>query len=145
MRLGDETFILPLTAIRESIQPKREQFKTVSGKGRVLNTSGEYLPLVVLQDIFELGQVGQSLEDSIVVIVDTNEGRMALVVDELMAQQQVVIKSLETNYRKVRGVSGATILGDGRVALILDVDELVQLNQEMQPKRTGTSEQGNLA
>ncbi|MCG5493756.1 chemotaxis protein CheW [Ectothiorhodospira variabilis] len=145
VRLGDETFILPLTAIRESIQPKREQFKTVSGKGRVLNTSGEYLPLVVLQDIFELGQVGQSLEDSIVVIVDTNEGRMALVVDELMAQQQVVIKSLETNYRKVRGVSGATILGDGRVALILDVDELVQLNQEMQPKRTGTSEQGNLA
>ncbi|TVQ72775.1 MAG: chemotaxis protein CheA [Chromatiaceae bacterium] len=145
VRLGDETFILPLTAIRESIQPKREQFKTVSGKGRVLNTSGEYLPLVVLQDIFELGQVGQSLEDSIVVIVDTNEGRMALVVDELMAQQQVVIKSLETNYRKVRGVSGATILGDGRVALILDVDELVQLNQEMQPRRTGTSEQGNLA
>ncbi|MGM0676265.1 chemotaxis protein CheW [Ectothiorhodospira marina] len=145
VRLGDETFILPLTAIRESIQPKREQFKTVSGKGKVLNTSGEYLPLVMLQDVFDMGQAGQRLEDSIVVIVDTNEGRMALVVDELMAQQQVVIKSLETNYRKVRGVSGATILGDGRVALILDVDELVHLNQEMQPKRTGTSEQGNLA
>ena len=130
VRMGSEIFILPLTAIRESIQPRTEQFKTLAGRGRVLEVGGDYLPLVVLQEIFELGLENRSDEEGIVVIVDTNEGLAALLVHELVAQHQVVIKSLETNYRKVAGVSGATIMGDGRVALILDVDELVNLSRE---------------
>ncbi|MBK5965032.1 chemotaxis protein CheA [Thiocystis minor] len=130
VRMGSELFILPLTAIQESLQPTRDQFKTVAGKGQVAHVNGDYLPLVVLREVFHLDGRPPSHEDGILVIVDTNEGRAALLVDELVAQHQVVIKSLETNYRKVDGVSGATIMGDGRVALILDVDALVRLNRK---------------
>ena len=130
VRMGDEMFILPLTAIQESIQPRRDQFMTVAGKGRLARVNGEYLPLVVLREVFALHDAPPLRdEDGILVVVDTNEGRAALLVDELVAQHQVVIKSLETNYRKVEGVSGATIMGDGRVALILDVDALARLNR----------------
>ncbi|MBK1690845.1 chemotaxis protein CheW [Ectothiorhodospira mobilis] len=139
VRLGEEIFILPLTAIRESIQPRPEQLKTVSGQGRVLQVGDEYLPLILLQEVFDLGSPAQRIEDSIIVLVDTGQGRAALVVDELLAQQQVVIKSLETNYRKVEGVSGATILGDGRVALILDVDELLRLSHRTVRPRPSTT------
>ncbi|MTW20402.1 chemotaxis protein CheW [Allochromatium palmeri] len=132
VRMGSEIFILPLTVIQESIQPCAEQFKTVVGKGRVAQINNEYLPLVSLHDAFSSGQPAPDPLDGILVIVETNEGRAAVLVDELVAQHQVVIKSLETNYRKVEGVSGATIMGDGRVALILDVDALVRLN-----RRTG--------
>ncbi|MFO8003306.1 chemotaxis protein CheW [Thioalkalivibrio sp.] len=137
VRLGTELYILPVTAIRESIQPRPEQFKHVAGKGRVLQVGSEYLPLIVLRDVFGLGRGSPESDQGIVVIVDTGDGRAALRVDELVAQHQVVIKSLETNYRKVDGVSGATIMGDGRVALILDVDELLRLNQAASaPPRT---------
>lgn len=129
VRLGPELYILPVTAIRESIQPQAGQFKHVAGKGRVLQVGSEYLPLIVLRDVFGLAEAAADAEAGIVVIVDTVDGAAALAVDELVAQHQVVIKSLETNYRKVAGVSGATIMGDGRVALILDVDELLRLNQ----------------
>lgn len=127
VRLGEELYILPVTAIRESIQPRPEQFKHVAAKGRVLHVGSEYLPLIVLRDVF--GLEAADAESGIVVIVDTVDGPAALAVDELVAQHQVVIKSLETNYRKVGGVSGATIMGDGRVALILDADELLRMNQ----------------
>lgn len=130
VRMGEEIFILPLTAIQESIQPRPEQFKSVAGRGQVVHVNGEYLPLVVLHDVFSFGGERIRHEDGILVIVDTNEGRAAVLVEELVAQHQVVIKSLETNYRKVEGVSGATIMGDGRVALILDVDALVRLNRK---------------
>ncbi|MBV5308771.1 chemotaxis protein CheW, partial [Chromatium okenii] len=127
VRMGDEMFILPLTAIQESIQPRRDQFMTVAGKGRLVRVNGEYLPLVILREVFALHDAPALRdEDGILVVVDTNEGRAALLVDELVAQHQVVIKSLETNYRKVEGISGATIMGDGRVALILDVDALAR-------------------
>ncbi len=131
VRMGEEIFILPLTAIQESLQPNPEQFLTVAGKGRVARVNGDYLPLIVLREVFHLASAGRSAhdEDGILVIVDTTEGRAALLVDELVAQHQVVIKSLETNYRKVEGMSGATIMGDGRVALILDVDALMRLNR----------------
>lgn len=131
VRMEDEIFILPLTAIRESVQPRREQVRTISGKGRVFQVGEEYLPLIELGRIFSRQGRRMLVEDGIVVIVDTNEGRAALLVDELVAHHQVVIKSLETNYRKVEGVSGATIMGDGRVALILDVDELMRLNRRL--------------
>ncbi|TCT23156.1 chemotaxis protein CheW [Thiobaca trueperi] len=130
VRMGEEIFILPLTAIQESIQPRAEQFKTVSGKGQLAEVNGDYLPLVVLHDIFQLGGERIRQEEGILVIVDTNEGRVALLVDELVAQHQVVIKSLETNYRRVEGISGATIMGDGRVAMILDVDALARLSRK---------------
>ncbi len=130
VRMGEEIFILPLTAIQESIQPRVEQFTTVSGKGQLAEVNGEYLPLVVLHDIFQLGGERIRQEEGILVIVDTNEGRVALLVDELVAQHQVVIKSLETNYRRVEGISGATIMGDGRVAMILDVDALARLSRK---------------
>lgn len=129
VRMGEEMFILPLTVIQESIQPRAEQFKTVVGKGRVAQINDEYLPMVSLHDVFNSGQPEPDPLDGILVIVETNEGRAAVLVDELVAQHQVVIKSLETNYRKVEGVSGATIMGDGRVALILDVDALVRLSR----------------
>jgi two-component system, chemotaxis family, sensor kinase CheA len=129
VRMGEEMFILPLTVIQESIQPRAEQFKTVVGKGRVAQINDEYLPLVSLHDVFTSGRPEPDPLDGILVIVETNEGRAAVLVDELVAQHQVVIKSLETNYRKVEGVSGATIMGDGRVALILDVDALVRLSR----------------
>jgi len=129
VRMGEEIFILPLTVIQESIQPRAEQFKTVVGKGRVVKINDEYLPLVSLHEVFNSGRSEPDPLDSILVIVETNEGRAAVLVDELVAQHQVVIKSLETNYRKVEGVSGATIMGDGRVALILDVDALVRLSR----------------
>lgn len=129
VRMGEEMFILPLTVIQESIQPRAEQFKTVVGKGRVAQINDEYLPMVSLHDVFTSGRPAPDPLDGILVIVETNEGRAAVLVDELVAQHQVVIKSLETNYRKVEGVSGATIMGDGRVALILDVDALVRLSR----------------
>jgi len=127
--VDDEVFILPLTVIRESIRPQPGQCKTLAGKGHVVHVGDDYLPRVVLAELFGLEGATRSPEESILVIVDSNEGRAALQVEELGAQLQVVIKSLETNYRKVEGISGATIMGDGRVAMILDVDALVRLSR----------------
>lgn len=127
VRVGEETYILPMTAILESIQPKPEQLATIGGKGRVVHLRGDYLPLLALHEAFNIEARAQRPEDGIVIVAATSEGRAALLVDELVAQHQVVIKSLETNYRKVPGVSGATIMGDGKVALIIDVDMLLRL------------------
>ncbi len=128
VRVGEEVYILPLTAILESLQPTPEQLHTISGRGRVVRLRGDYIPLVPLHDLFDVPATYQRPEDGIVVVVESAEDRAALFVDELIAQHQVVIKSLETNYRKVPGVSGATIMGDGRVAMILDVDSLTRLH-----------------
>ena len=133
VRMGEEIYILPLTAIRESVQPQPERLKRVAGQEQVLKVDEDYLPLVMLRKVFGMGAPSVDAQghiEGIIVIVDTREGRAALLVDELVAQHQVVIKSLETNYRKVAGISGATIMGNGRVALILDVDELVRLSRE---------------
>ncbi|MBO8086442.1 chemotaxis protein CheW [Marichromatium sp. AB32] len=130
VRVCNETFILPLTVIRESIRPQAGQCKTLAGKGKVVHVGEEYLPLVALHQIFGLSRQQVAAEETILVIIESNEGRAALQVDELLAQHQVVIKSLETNYRKVEGISGATIMGDGRVAMILDVDALVRLSRK---------------
>ncbi|NHA13394.1 chemotaxis protein CheA [Thioalkalivibrio sp. XN279] len=129
VRVGSETYILPLTAILESIQPTSEQLSTVGGKGRVVHLRGEYLPLVALHELFGIEARATRPEDGIVIIAAASDGRAALLVDDLVAQHQVVIKSLETNYRKVPGISGATIMGDGKVAMILDVDMLLRLRR----------------
>ncbi|WP_404418562.1 chemotaxis protein CheW [Marinospirillum sp.] len=128
LRVGEEVFILPLTRILESMQPDKSQLKTVSGRGRVVHIRGEYLPLVPLYKLFSLKPRFTDPEQGILVVVETVDGKLALFVDELIAQDQVVIKSLETHYRKVDGVSGATIMGDGRVALIIDIERLAKMN-----------------
>ena len=126
-RLEEEIFIIPLSYIAESLQPTAVSVSTVAGRGRVVEVRGEFLPVISLAEIFHLSAAAQRHEEGILIIVEAEGGKTALFVDELLGQHQVVIKSLETNYRKVSGVSGATIMGDGRVALILDATYIVGL------------------
>ncbi|WP_407351637.1 chemotaxis protein CheA [Luteimonas sp. R10] len=121
---GGEVLILPLTHVLEALQPGQADIRTVAGSGRVLQVRGEYLPLVSLADVYGYG--GRRERDPLIVVVEGDGQKIALEVEELVGQQQVVVKSLEHNYRRVDGVSGATILGDGRVALIVDVGGLVR-------------------
>ena len=122
--IGGETYIIPLNSIVESLQVNEADLKTVGKDGRLLRVRGEYLPLLPLYEVFNVRPVAERLENGIVVIIESEGKKTALFVDELLGQQQVVIKSLESNYRRVQGISGATIMGDGRVALILDVAAL---------------------
>jgi two-component system chemotaxis sensor kinase CheA len=121
LKVGGETFIVPLNSIVESLQATEADLKTVSSGGRLLRVRGEYLPLVALHEEFNIAPRAAGLLDGIVVIIESEGRKTALFVDELLGQYQVVIKSLESNFRKVHGISGATIMGDGKVALILDV------------------------
>jgi two-component system, chemotaxis family, sensor kinase CheA len=123
--VGKEIYIVPLNAIVESLQMGSADLKTVSGEGRVVQVRGEYLPLVALHEVFNTRSETGGLEQGIVVIVEAEGRKAALFVDALLGQHQVVIKSLESNFRKVYGVSGATIMGDGKVALILDVAAMI--------------------
>ena len=125
--IGDNNYIVPLTTIIESLRPRPEDVKSVAGSGRVVYVRGEYLPLVALHEVFGLTPLSDRPELGILIIVDTECGRAALFVDELLGQRQVVIKSLESNYRKVPGISAATIMGDGSVSMILDVSEVLRL------------------
>ena len=119
--VGGQTFILPLGSIIESLQITDQELKTVSGDGRLLHVRGEYLPLIALHEVFAISNAITEPKQGIAVIVEAEGKKTALLVDELLGQHQVVIKSLESNFRKVPGMSGATIMGDGTVALILDV------------------------
>ena len=121
--VGGELYILPLTCIVESLQPRREDIKSVQG-GNVICVREEYLPVIPLHDVFGAGTRPHDLTQGIFVIIEANERKTALFVDALVGQHQVVIKSLETNFRRVHGISGATIMGDGRVALIVDAAAL---------------------
>lgn len=123
--VGPEIYIIPLNAIIESLQVTADDLKTVSGEGQLLRVRGEYLPLVKLHEVFNTKPKADDLEKGIAVIVEAEGKKTALFVDELLGQHQVVIKSLESNFRKMQGISGATIMGDGRVALILDVAALI--------------------
>jgi len=125
--IGENNYIVPLTTIMESLRPRPEDVKSVAGTGRVVYVRGEYLPLVALHEVFGLTPISDKPEQGILIIVDTECGRAALFVDELLGQRQVVIKSLESNYRKVPGISAATIMGDGSVSMILDVSEVLRL------------------
>ncbi len=126
IKVGDEIYILPLGYVVESLQPRREDIKEVACEGRVLKVRGEYLPLVPLYQVFAIEPQHADPSQGIVVIVEADGRKAALIVDELVGQQQVVVKNLEANYRRVAGISGATILGDGGVALILDVSALLR-------------------
>jgi two-component system chemotaxis sensor kinase CheA len=106
------------------LQVNPDDLKSVSGEGHLLRVRGEYLPLLALHEIFNIQNAVTDFTKGIVVIIETEGKKTALMVDELLGQHQVVIKSLESNFRKVQGISGATIMGDGKVALILDVAAL---------------------
>lgn len=128
--VGGEIYIIPLTYIVESLKPQSGDIKTMSGEtGKVVHVRGEYVPLLALHEVFGIASRHTHPEDGILVLVETEGKKVALFVDELEGQHQVVIKSLETNFRKVDGISGATIMGDGKVALILDVASLVRISQ----------------
>jgi two-component system chemotaxis sensor kinase CheA len=124
VKVGNEIFILPLNFVMESLQPVAEDIYTVAGGERVVRVRGEYLPLVALHEVFSVEGARTEPTQGIVTIMQTEGRRFAMLIDELVGQQQVVVKNLETNYRKVRGISAATILGDGSVALIVDVAAL---------------------
>jgi len=128
--VGDQMFIVPLNNITESLQPSAADIKTVSGQGRVVQVRGEYLPVIALHEIFNLRPKVADVHQGILVILEAEDQKAALFVDDLIGQHQVVIKSLESNYRRVHGVSGATIMGDGKVALILDTTALVMSSQQ---------------
>jgi two-component system chemotaxis sensor kinase CheA len=125
--VAQECYILPLGSVVESFQCQPGMVRTIGGSARVVEVRGDYMPVIDLEQLFQVpraddGDVGSN----IMVVVEAEGGRVALLVDELLGQQQVVVKNLEANYRKVPDVSGATIMGDGRVALILDIGALVR-------------------
>ena len=126
--VGDETYIVPLGAIIESLNIKEDRVNRVVGKGETFLLRGQYLPIIRMHEIFNVSSAKHTkLTEGLLVVVEGQGVRCGLFVDDLLGQQQVVIKSLEANYRRVEGVSGATILGDGSVALILDIPGLVRL------------------
>jgi len=127
VRVGREVFILPLGYIAESLQPKAGAVRTIAGRGCVIAVRGDYLPVISLAEAFGMPASASRGDQGIIVILEAEGGKTAVLVDELVGQHQVVIKSLETNYRKVPGISGATIMGDGRVAMIVDVTHVVGL------------------
>jgi len=136
VKVSEEVFILPLNAVMESLQPREEDLHPLAGGERVLEVRGEYLPLVELWKVFDVKGAKTEATAGIVVIVQSAGRRYALLVDQLIGQHQVVVKNLESNYRKVPGISAATILGDGSVALIVDVSALQGLNREQRMAHT---------
>ena len=130
VKVSNEVFILPLNAVMESLQPQEQDLHPLAGGERVLEVRGEYLPLVELWKVFDVQGAKTEATQGIVVILQSAGRRFALLVDQLIGQHQVVVKNLESNYRKVPGISAATILGDGSVALIVDVSALQGLNRE---------------
>ena len=127
VRVADETYVLPLGAVMESLKLSEKSLYRMAGGELMLQVRGEYIPLITLQYVFGMGEETVDINDSVAVILQSAGARYALMVDQLVGQHQVVVKNLELNYRKVPGISAATILGDGSVALILDVAALAKL------------------
>jgi two-component system chemotaxis sensor kinase CheA len=125
--VGDAVYVIPLNLIIETLQPRAEDIKSVTGQGKLLHVRGDYLPLIALHELFNTEPEFTDPTRGVLVMIEDKGRKAALFIDSLLGQQQVVIKSLETNYRKVQGISGATIMGDGRVALILDVPAIIKM------------------
>ena len=124
--VAGETLILPLNHVLEALQPRAGDINHVAGEGRMLRVRGEYLPIMALGHHYGFGAEDAAANEPLLVVVEGDGQKIALEVDELIGQQQVVVKNIENNYRRIAGISGATILGDGRVALIADVGGLVR-------------------
>lgn len=131
IKVGEEIYILPLGYVVESLQPEPEDVKEISGQGKVVKVRGDYLPLIPLYKIFDVEPRFTNPSEGIVVILESEGRKAALFIDDLVGQQQVVVKNLESNYRKVAGISGATILGDGGVSLIIDVAALLRSSRQL--------------
>jgi len=131
IRVGEEHYIVPITSIVESLQIKTEMVNMVSGQGETFKLREEFIPIIRLHKIFDADESDLRLKEGLLVVVESDGQRMGLLIDELLGQQQVVIKSLEHNYKKTEGFSGATILGDGTVALILDMPGIMRLNKTL--------------
>ncbi len=124
--VGSEVYILPLSSVVESFLVKADAVSTVGQGSQLVKVREEYMPVIELEKVFQVPRLDQEKANNIMVVVEAEGSRAALLVDELLGQQQVVVKNLESNYRKVPNVSGATILGDGKVALILDTAGLIR-------------------
>jgi two-component system chemotaxis sensor kinase CheA len=124
VKVGEEKYILPIGSIIESLRPQEQQIRQIIGANDLINVRGEFIPLVYLYKIFNIAMTYENPCNSLVVLVEDGAEKFGLVVDELIGQQQVVIKSLEENSQAVPGISAATILGDGKVSLILDIAQL---------------------
>ncbi|OTA17358.1 chemotaxis protein CheA [Xenorhabdus vietnamensis] len=135
VKVNGEVFILPLSAVVSSLQPQDEDIYPLAGDEKLLQVRGEYLPLLELYRIFDIPNGMVDPTKGIAVIVQSAGRRYALLVDELVGQHQVVVKNIESNYRKVPGISAATIMGDGSVALIIDIPALQKLNHEQLAER----------
>lgn len=137
VRCGREKYIIPLTAVIESIHPMAEELQTLVNGGSVVSMRGEYIRIVNLFRLFNIKDAIENPADALIVIVETERyGHVGIMVDELLGQQQVVIKSLEENYDPIAGISAATILGNGKVSLILDVDGLADMEHGTERRRT---------
>jgi two-component system chemotaxis sensor kinase CheA len=139
--VGDQVYIVPLGSIVESIQVNSSMVNKMAGKGETFVLRGAYLSIIRLSDIFNIDSTVKTLEEGLLVVVEAEGRLVGIFVDDLLGQQQVVIKSLEANYQKVDGISGATILGDGSVALILDIPSLVRMSSKkgVEPKLLKTA------
>jgi len=137
--VGGETYIVPLVTIVESLQLKSGGSNEIYGQGEVFSFRGDYLPIIRLHDVFGVEPRSRELSQGLIMVVEGDGRRAGLFIDELLGQQQVVIKSLETNYARIEGVGGATILGEGTVALILDIPGLMRMARSpVRQLRTGT-------
>jgi two-component system, chemotaxis family, sensor kinase CheA len=125
LRVGKETYVISLVSIIETVQPRREHIHTVAGQTELFKHRHEYLPIIRLHRMFDIEPDSLEVENGLLIVAESDGRHVAILVDELLAQQQVVIKSLDSNFKQVPGLAGATIHGDGRVALILDVPSLI--------------------
>jgi two-component system chemotaxis sensor kinase CheA len=136
VKVGEEVYILPLNYVIESLQPMDKDVHSITADEHVMHVRGEYLALLELHKLFDVADAVEQPTQGIAVIVQSEGTRFALLVDQLVGQHQVVVKNLETNYRKVPGISGATILGDGNVALIIDVAAVQRANRDKAAQRS---------
>jgi len=127
--VGNEIFVLPLGYVVESLQPGPGDIKRVTGSNRVLKVRSEYVPIHDMGEVFNVPRGPDTVRLGTVVVVENGGRKLALEVDELVGQQQVVVKSIESNYKRINGIAGATILGDGRVALIVDIVSIIRAQQ----------------
>ncbi|RLA11337.1 MAG: chemotaxis protein CheA [Gammaproteobacteria bacterium] len=130
IKVGDQTYVVSLVSIVESLQVEPEYLNSVSGNSELYKLRDEYIPIIRLYDLLGIDSEITDLTQGLLVVVEDDNRKFGLFVDDLLGQQQVVIKSLATNFQQIEGVSGATILGDGKVALILDVAGLVQIHSD---------------
>ena len=144
VRVANDSYVIPLLSVVESINQKGRDIKSVLSKGEVITLRGEIVPLLRLDRILNLRHSHDATDSNLLVIVEDQGRKYSLAVDELLGQQQVVIKNLEANFQKVPGVAGATILGDGRVALILDINGISAMATKPHPPVTALNHASEL-